>query len=206
MTHILGIDCSGNAAALALITDGNVTVKVSTDLQQANAVFKLYDMLQIIGTLDAIGVTTGPGSFTGIRIGLAFAEGLALASNIPIYGLTSFRAAYRPADGYALVVLESKRKEVYSQFIYINDTDSGHAPFMACLKQLPTSDVIISNINLDDVPGIHTYTRRTASDMAVAAAQHAVRCMQQNVSPVSLLPTYVRPPDAKPNFPKTTGV
>ena len=70
--------------------------------------------------LDAVAVTRGPGSFTGVRIGLAAARAIALARGIPAIGLTSF-AVYAAkllseARGLPmLVTIESGREEVYAQ-------------------------------------------------------------------------------------------
>lgn len=73
-----------------------------------------------IGALDLLAVTTGPGGFTGLRIGLAAAEGLAIASGVPLLGISCFEAiagdllpaaAARPL----VVALETKREELYLQ-------------------------------------------------------------------------------------------
>ncbi len=73
-----------------------------------------------IDALDLIAVTTGPGGFTGLRIGLAAAHGLALARDLPLLGISSFEAvagAVPPAlrEYPVLVALESTREELYLQ-------------------------------------------------------------------------------------------
>jgi tRNA threonylcarbamoyladenosine biosynthesis protein TsaB len=70
--------------------------------------------------LDLLAVTTGPGSFTGIRVGLAAARGIALAAGLPMIGVTSFAAtaaAARPAalDRAMLTALDSRRADLYLQ-------------------------------------------------------------------------------------------
>jgi len=71
-------------------------------------------------TLDLITVTTGPGSFTGIRVGLAAAKGIALGLAVPLFGVTSFEAGAAacdadPAGRFFLVALESRRADLYIQ-------------------------------------------------------------------------------------------
>jgi len=70
--------------------------------------------------LDVIAVTTGPGSFTGIRVGLAAARGIALALNVPLFGVTSFEAGAvaceaGPVESFLLVALDSRRADLYIQ-------------------------------------------------------------------------------------------
>ncbi len=71
--------------------------------------------------LSAIGVTRGPGAFTGVRIGLSTARGLGLALGIPVIGVTCFEvyvaalAGDQRAGHPVLVLLEAKRKDVFVQ-------------------------------------------------------------------------------------------
>ena len=72
-----------------------------------------------VADLTGIVVNTGPGAFTGLRVGLALAHGLALASDTPCVGCTAFEAlvALVPEwDGMLCPVLEARRGEVYAAF------------------------------------------------------------------------------------------
>ena len=73
------------------------------------------------GDLERLAVTVGPGSFTGLRIGLALARGLALAADLPLLGITTFAAcaapvaAANPGGWPILVAMESRRAELFLQ-------------------------------------------------------------------------------------------
>lgn len=67
--------------------------------------------------IDRIGVTVGPGSFTGLRVGLAFAQGLGAALNLPVIGISTLEALARSGDSADLVaaVIDARRCQVYLQ-------------------------------------------------------------------------------------------
>lgn len=65
--------------------------------------------------LTRIGVTVGPGSFTGLRVGLAFAKGLATALSIPCVGVTTLEALAFGIPGFTAAVLDARMGQVYIQ-------------------------------------------------------------------------------------------
>lgn len=67
------------------------------------------------GALSAIVVGLGPGSFTGLRVGLALVKGIAMGAQIPVYGVSSFAllAASRPGERVQILV-DAQRQEVYA--------------------------------------------------------------------------------------------
>ena len=67
--------------------------------------------------IDQVAVTVGPGSFTGLRVGLAFAKGLAIARGVPCLGVGVLEAlaASSGADGRVLAAIDAKRAQAYLQ-------------------------------------------------------------------------------------------
>jgi tRNA threonylcarbamoyladenosine biosynthesis protein TsaB len=62
------------------------------------------------GAIDRIGVTAGPGSFTGLRVGLAFAQGLGAALDRPVVGVSSLDALAASGEGEAVAALIDARR------------------------------------------------------------------------------------------------
>jgi len=125
---VLGLDSAGSQCAVAVL-DGERVVGARTESmvhgQSARLMPLIAETLTVAAivpaALDLIAVTTGPGSFTGIRIGLAAARGLALATGRPAVGvgvLDAYAASVPPVVRQArtlIVAVESKREEFYLQ-------------------------------------------------------------------------------------------
>lgn len=158
---ILAFDCSGPACSVALWRDGTVIAREQELMErgQAEALMPMIDRImklprQGFAALDRIAVTVGPGSFTGVRAGLAAARGLALASGTPIAGIltTAALAAAVPAEERRtatriLVAIDTKRGDFYVQQF---ETDGAPCdppiavPAAALPAWLATSRVVIT--------------------------------------------------------------
>ena len=119
---LLAVDTAGPRLQLALLRDGIVETLVEQMAQgQAERIFPAIDELLArtgvtFAELTRLAVTTGPGSFTGLRIGLAAARGLGLALGIPVVGVpTLFAISLGGPAGAFTVALDAKRGEAYVQ-------------------------------------------------------------------------------------------
>ncbi|HYL47893.1 MAG TPA: tRNA (adenosine(37)-N6)-threonylcarbamoyltransferase complex dimerization subunit type 1 TsaB [Stellaceae bacterium] len=125
---VLGLDSAGSQCAIAVLDGGRVAAARAEAMAHGQAERLVPLIAETLAAadiapaaLDFIAVTTGPGSFTGIRIGLAAARGLALATGRTAIGVgvfDAYAASVPPAarQGRALVVaVESKREEFYLQ-------------------------------------------------------------------------------------------
>jgi tRNA threonylcarbamoyladenosine biosynthesis protein TsaB len=127
LVKVLGLDCAGGACSAAILGEERILASRLAVMErgQSEALMPmiaavLEEAALDLPALDLLAVTCGPGSFTGLRTGLAAARGLALASGLPLLGVTCFdavaEAVARPDRARSLVVaLESRRAELYLQ-------------------------------------------------------------------------------------------
>ncbi len=122
MNTVLGLDSAGKTAGVALVRSGALVYEavLSTGLTHSETLLPLCrDALAAAGLgpddVDAYAVAAGPGSFTGLRIGLATVKGLALAGKKPCAGVSTLEALCWgvPVWGNVLCALDARRGEVY---------------------------------------------------------------------------------------------
>ena len=111
----LAFDTATEVATSALVDDGEVlgerASRASTLLEDVDALLRQGGAHQ--HDLDALAVGVGPGSFTGVRIGLAVARGLALALDLPGAGVSTLDALAAGAPG-TLPVVDARRREIFT--------------------------------------------------------------------------------------------
>ena len=118
----MGIDAAGRTAGVALTKDDQLLYEcfVNGGLSHSETLMGLVDgAFKATGLaptdLDLYGVCAGPGSFTGLRIGLATVKGLAFVNNTPCAGVSTLEALALPqqGEGTVLCALDARRGEVY---------------------------------------------------------------------------------------------
>ncbi|MCH5227441.1 MAG: tRNA (adenosine(37)-N6)-threonylcarbamoyltransferase complex dimerization subunit type 1 TsaB [Muribaculaceae bacterium] len=130
MAIIINIDTSSNFCSVALAIDGEIVVglesaqKMDHSTSLAPFVEKCFESLRERGEkLDAISVVTGPGSYTGLRIGLSLAKGIAFGQDIPLICVSSLEVmavrgifSYHDFQGDEIIIpmMDAGRMEVYT--------------------------------------------------------------------------------------------
>lgn len=121
---LLGLDTALAACSVAVTRDGEVLAAMSEPMlrgHQERLAPMVQDTMAAAGlpfsALDRVGVTVGPGSFTGLRVGLAFGKGLGLALGRPCVGVGTLEAlaASEPGPGLNVAVIDARRGQVYLQ-------------------------------------------------------------------------------------------
>ena len=116
MSKVLAIDTSTSRTSVAIIENGTVVYSGYRDGATAHGP-SLPALVQeglAVSDVDQVVVGMGPGPFTGLRVGIAFAQSFALAREIPVRGVCSLDAiATQISDDDFIITVDARRKEVY---------------------------------------------------------------------------------------------
>ena len=214
--RVLAIDTSTMAGGVALLDGDRVVGESLLDVRTTHSERLMLAVDRALGdagwppaSLDGLAVAIGPGSFTGLRIGLATVKGLALALKRPIAAVPTLDAmatqlpwASRPV----CPILTARRDEVYASLYRWDGTtmqrewDYLALPPSALAARL-TEPVLgvgdgVASVTSPWITGIHPTRRGPMA--AVVACLGAERLRRGDVAPVAdLIPLYLRPPEAE---------
>ena len=127
---ILAFETSAKAASVALL-DGTKLLGESyqnTGLTHSQTLMVMAEDLlkqcgKTVSDVEAVAVAEGPGSFTGVRIGVAAAKGLAWGAELPCFGISTLEAmavSLGAWQGYICPVMDARRSQVYNALFYVN--------------------------------------------------------------------------------------
>ena len=127
---ILAFETTAKAASVALLEDGKLLAESyqNTGLTHSQTLMVMAeDLLKQCGKtvedISAVAVAEGPGSFTGVRIGVAAAKGFAWGGEIPCYGISTLEAMAETLgiyQGYVCPCMDARRSQVYNALFYVN--------------------------------------------------------------------------------------
>jgi tRNA threonylcarbamoyl adenosine modification protein YeaZ len=207
--RILAIDTALEACSVVLMDGDTIVAREQQIMARGHAealmpmIARLRDEAALdFATLDRIAVTVGPGSFTGLRVGIAAARGFALAAGRPAVGIGTLAVIAATArrlagDVPVLALLDARRGEAYGQAFAADGSPlsppeaapPGH--FAALLR--PAMVLCGSGAALlqSDAPVAHRLAVPDIADLLALGRAAAA----QSAPP---RPLYLRPPDAKP--------
>lgn len=222
MTPLLGIDTSTPASAACVLRDDGESFEVAPDPARLTAgpaharelMPAVADVMERaglgFGDLEAIAVGVGPGTFTGLRIGIATARALAGASGLPLRPVSSLAAL---AEGIAgelrLPLIDARRGELFAA-LYGTGGEAIWPPFVAAPEQVAervreadlrvraAGDGSIRFRGVLEAAGIGVEADESRAH--VVRALHVCRLARTvpGEPPEAVLPEYLRTPDVKP--------
>ncbi len=181
---ILGIETSANICSLALFTEDRIIAeRVATEVNTHSLSIAPFaeeivaeaqkDELEIV----AVAVSAGPGSYTGLRIGAAFAKGYAFAKNIPLIAVSTlelltaaFLEEIHSIEGNALIIpmIDAGRMEVYSAIYNVE----------RMLEEAPQAKIVDSNSYNDILVSVPQYFVGTGAIKCQEFLQRKGRCFK----------------------------
>ncbi|MBQ9738981.1 MAG: tRNA (adenosine(37)-N6)-threonylcarbamoyltransferase complex dimerization subunit type 1 TsaB [Alphaproteobacteria bacterium] len=119
---ILSLDTSSSAVSVAVLDKENVLAFQEQVMDRGQGEALVPMIAQVLeqaqktpSDITGVAVAVGPGSFTGVRVGLSTARGVGLALNVPVYGVTNFEATAYGISVPVIVVLDTKRGDYFTQ-------------------------------------------------------------------------------------------
>ena len=229
--RILASDTSTSAGSVALRDRDGKVLREHLDGTRPHSETLLPAVEKILARagfrradVQAIAVGTGPGAFTGLRVGLATFKAWAAASGLPMIPVVSMDAVAWPVlmDGHSSIVLADARKdEVYAAYYPSLDGDSlpkrmgdvvliPHSEVMDWVSSLKDHDAHFAGTGLPLLAGKglamegETVGGSGAPDaVCILGLAELLLELGRFVEPSALVPSYVRPPDAKKPSPGT---
>ena len=229
---LLALDTATTGCSVTVWRGGEVLAHDAREMSRGQseallpmAVSALKSVGFVAANLSAIAVTRGPGAFTGMRIGLAAARGLALALSIPCIGVTTLEAVAhgveadeRPENTGAnvtiLAAVESKRADIYVQLFDcdltpLSEPVAADGPAIAALLKKDATVLAVGDAALraqqmlaEHGVAVRLSTAPSLPDTRIVA-EIAARRFAHQVRTLPPEPLYLRPPDAK--LPKNAG-
>lgn len=219
---ILGVDTTSAAGSLALWRDGAIAAVLVGDPSRTHGerlpgeIRALLSRANVsLGDVDLYAVVSGPGSFTGLRVGIAAVQGLALAGGrrvIPVSAFDAFASVIDLGEGRVGIWRDAQRRQVFA--LLVDRRGQGVTPLAAPVSRLPEEvarewreqdaapDAFIGDGVDAYMPIVHEAFPRArivtpAPALAPLAAALAARRPEAAVAPHAVVPMYVRAPDAE---------
>jgi len=229
---ILAVDTSTTSCSVAVVDKDSLLAEMTIDREQTHSKH-LMDMIHAVikfsglavADLDGFAVTKGPGTFTGLRIGISTIKGLAMASGKPVVGISSLDALaeqYACSTYFICVLLDARKGEVYFSGYRFEDgvlnkeVDEGVLPPRQAVRDINEPSLLVGN-------GARVYRETLVATMGelahfVPPCQDTIRASTvarlsknrfektKTDDVATLIPQYVRKSDAELNYKKVDRI
>ena len=218
---VLSLDTTTRSGSAAVIDSGRIRAQLAGDATLTHGQRLPADLMRVIdqagvalGDVNLLAVAAGPGSFTGLRVGIAAMQGLAFATGLRIVPVSALDALARAAaDGRRAVAawMDAQRGQVYAALyapageVIIEPTSLSPDETLAAWRHRGAPDAIHFTGDgairyADTIARLWTSTSTTTPDVPPLAGiigQIAHDHPERAVSPHAVVPIYVRRPDAE---------
>ena len=215
---LLAVDTATASCGVALLDDGQLLAEAWYGMGATHSRHLMAMIQEVLGRcactpsrIDGIAVTRGPGTFTGLRIGISTVKGLAAATGAPVVGVSSLAALAYPLallSGPVFPMIDARRGELYTACYrrgVVDGTARVHAP-VAVAAELPADAVLVGSGALlyrdlfaERCPGVRfadagQHVIRAASVGLLALARFS---RGETDAVATLVPDYIRASDAQ---------
>ncbi len=196
---ILALESSGLVASVAVMEEHNLLGEYTMNYKKTHSqtllpmLQTLTEMIELdLNTIDAIAVSKGPGSFTGLRIGSATAKGLGLALNKPIIPVPTIDAmAYNlwGTDKQVCPLMDARRRQTYTG-LYTFENGQLHTVIEQCAVDISE---IVDKVNVTGKPviflgdGVPVFSEYIAQNITVPYEYAPATCNRQRAASVAAL-------------------
>ncbi len=198
---ILAVDTTAKAASVCLAEEDKIigSFFIDTALTHSRTLMPMLEALldnteTKADELSTIAVNAGPGSFTGVRIGVAAVKGLAFAHNVPCVSVSTLESmAYNCIGGDCIVcaVMDARCSQVYNALFHVKGASADRLCDDRALALSDLKEELLRNITLAPMNS----RIQTASSTALAAFGSLSR--GETLTPAELMPVYLRLPQAQ---------
>ena len=223
---ILALETSAKAVSAAVSEDGKILASgyQDTGLTHSRTLMPIVEHILkhtglTMADMDAVAVAAGPGSFTGIRIGVAAAKGLAFGADKPAIGVSTLAAMARGvafSDGLVICAMDARRNQIYNALFEAKDgqltrlTDDRAIALADLAEELRTDPRPMTVVG-DGAKLCHTFLTEAGiscrmapphlvmqNATGVALEAESMAAAGKTVSAQALEPVYLRPAQADP--------
>ena len=223
---ILALETSAKAVSAAVSEEGKILASgyQDTGLTHSRTLMPIVEHILkntglTMADMDAVAVAAGPGSFTGIRIGVAAAKGLAFGADKPSIGVSTLAAMARGvafSDGLVICAMDARRKQIYNALFEAKDgqltrlTDDRAIALADLAEELRTDPRPMTVVG-DGAKLCHTFLTEAGiscrmapphlvmqNATGVALEAESMAAAGKTVSAQALEPVYLRPAQADP--------